>query len=239
MAPPGAPSPPNRRVPVLTGALDEARLLGRLKRGGALFRRDPEAPGRSNRKFSRVLRQAHQISTAPITPTMVTINDDQADIVDDAGFQQNRAEARHRQEEGEIDDDGMLAAIAHEAEPVHFGQQRADSDDGAGAGEAERERDDGPFAGAGIDEAGIRDTPRARAPPTSAPDRRGRGSTARTHNLRTDSRNRNRRNGRRIRRSASSRWRCAPSPARPRRPRSPAAESRRVALMTTKKTGSR
>ena len=42
-------------------------------------------------------------------------------------LQQQRPRRRHRQEEGEIDDDGMLAAIAQEAQPVHSRQQRAAS----------------------------------------------------------------------------------------------------------------
>jgi len=147
MAPPcGSPSPAKLR-----------------QRGRALSRRDPEGV--------RTLEQEVRPRIAARPPDQYGADhagdgDDQrhrADIVDDAGLQQQRARRRHRQEEREVDDDGMLAAIAHGVQPAHFGQQRARCDDGAGTGQPERERDDRPFADAGINEAGIRDRPQCQS----------------------------------------------------------------------------
>src|SRR6185437_2292229 len=85
---------------------------------------------------------------------------DQADAVDDTGFEQKRSGRGHRQEEGEIDHDRMLSAEAQDVEPAHMRQQRSDRDDGAGAAQAEHQRDRRPLAQPQRHEATIDEGPR-------------------------------------------------------------------------------
>ena len=84
---------------------------------------------------------------------------DRAEIGDDAGLEQRDAGRRHRQEEGEIDDDGVLAAIAQRLEHVAPRHQRRDHDHRAGADEAERQRDERPVGIAAEHERAIDDGP--------------------------------------------------------------------------------
>ena len=103
--------------------------------GSAFFGAIQNASGRSNRKLACSASASRQIASAPATPTMVTISEIVPMSRDQPAAQQQRPGRRHRQEEGEIDDDGMLAAITQEVEPVRPCQQRAGHDDGAGAGQ--------------------------------------------------------------------------------------------------------
>ena len=83
------------------------------------------AAGRSNRKLAPTASASRHSASAPTTPTMVTISEIVPMSWIESGLQQQRPRRRHRQEEREIDDDGMLAAIAQEIQPLHPRQQRA------------------------------------------------------------------------------------------------------------------
>ena len=95
--------------------------------GRTFFGAIQNAAGRSNRKLAPTASAPRQIASAPNTPTMVTISETVPMSWMMPVLQQQRARRRHRQEEGEIDDDGMLAAEAQEVEPMRAGQQRARS----------------------------------------------------------------------------------------------------------------
>ena len=97
---------------------ERAKLLRRLQRGAGFFGAIQNASGRSNRKFARAASAAPPDRSAPTTPTMVTISETVPMSWISPVLQQQRPRRRHRQEEGEIDDDGMLAAIAQEVEPA-------------------------------------------------------------------------------------------------------------------------
>ncbi len=56
-----------------------------------------------------------------------------ADIGDDAGLEQHHARRQHRQEERQVDDDGVLAAVAERFGERDVGEQRGDGDDCAQA----------------------------------------------------------------------------------------------------------
>ena len=95
--------------------------------GRGFFGAIQNAAGRSNRKLAPAVSAIRQIASAPSTPAMVTISEIVPMSWIDAGAQQQRPRRRHRQEEREIDHDGMLAAEAQEIEPMRPRQQRARS----------------------------------------------------------------------------------------------------------------
>ena len=79
--------------------------------------------------------------------------------MDHAGLEQHGAAQRHRQEEGEVDDDRVLAAIAQRIEPRHQREERRKADHRGGAKEAERQRHERQFGIAREHHVAVGDAP--------------------------------------------------------------------------------
>ena len=169
-----------------------------------------------------------------------------ADIVPMSAIQpvlsSTRAGRRHRQEEGEIDDDRVPPAIAQRRRTGRSCAISAETATTAHrAGETERERDERQFGEPVEHQDAVDAGPRRRGPPAPPPAAPATAPRARRCAARRGSRCRNRRSGWRTRRSRSSRSRCARFRARRRRARSRSGGTRRLraSLVTTKKIGRR
>ena len=156
---------PSRWIPRRAGARPGMRCRSysaacMAPRGrGAMQKRS----GRSNRKVMPVARTAQHIASAPMTPAMVTMSDIVPTSGTIAGLEQHRARRRHGQEEGEIDDDRMLAAIAQRFEHLRLRHQRGERDHRRRADETKRKDDQRRGGDARIDERAVDGGPGGKA----------------------------------------------------------------------------